>query len=130
MIYLILICMIFMHVVDDYYLQGILASMKQKSWWEKNAPNPLYKHDYIVALAMHAFSWSFMIMLPAVLYMVFNGQLIIGWVLAFLFVNIALHALTDHEKANVKTINLIQDQMIHMVQILITWLSLVGLGGL
>lgn len=130
MIYLILICMIFMHIVDDYYLQGILASLKQKSWWEKNAPNPLYKRDYIVALAMHAFSWSFMIMLPAVLYMVFNGQLIIGWVLAFLFVNIVLHALTDHEKANVKTINLIQDQMIHMVQIFITWLSLVGLGGL
>ena len=130
MIYLILICMIFMHVVDDYYLQGILASLKQKSWWEKNAPDSLYKHDYIVALAMHAFSWAFMIMLPAVLYMVFNGQLIIGWVIAFLFVNVVLHAITDHTKANVKTINLIQDQLVHMVQILITWLSLVGLGGL
>ena len=34
----ILLFMIMMHIVDDYYLQGILASMKQKSWWMKQ-PN-------------------------------------------------------------------------------------------
>ena len=39
--------MIFCHIVDDYYLQGKLASMKQKSWWEKNAPDRLYKYDYL-----------------------------------------------------------------------------------
>lgn len=31
----ILFTMIFCHIVDDYYLQGWLASAKQKSWWEK-----------------------------------------------------------------------------------------------
>lgn len=30
-----LIFMIFAHLVDDYYLQGWLASAKQKKWWEK-----------------------------------------------------------------------------------------------
>ena len=35
-----LLLMIFLHIVDDYYLQGILASMKQRGWWEKNAPRP------------------------------------------------------------------------------------------
>ena len=43
---LVLFAMLFCHIVDDYYLQGILASMKQKSWWEANAPVPLYKNDY------------------------------------------------------------------------------------
>lgn len=32
-----LLLMIFLHIVDDYYLQGILASMKQKEWWNKAA---------------------------------------------------------------------------------------------
>ena len=27
-----LISMLFCHIIDDYCLQGILASMKQKSW--------------------------------------------------------------------------------------------------
>ncbi len=48
----VLLSMIFLHIVDDYYLQGILASMKQKSWWEENAPQRLYKYDYIVALTI------------------------------------------------------------------------------
>ena len=60
----IFLIMLFMHIVDDYYLQGILAKMKQRSWWEENAPQEKYKHDYKVALFMHAFSWTFMIMLP------------------------------------------------------------------
>ena len=34
---LILIGMFFLHIVDDYYLQGCLAQMKQQSWWEKSA---------------------------------------------------------------------------------------------
>lgn len=51
--FIILITMIFCHIVDDYYLQGWLASAKQKSWWKKNAPDDLYKHDYLMALFMH-----------------------------------------------------------------------------
>lgn len=30
---MLILTMIFMHIIDDYCLQGILASMKQKSWW-------------------------------------------------------------------------------------------------
>ena len=45
---LILLAMIFCHIVDDYYSQGILASMKQKEWWKNNAPDSLYKHDYLI----------------------------------------------------------------------------------
>ena len=60
----VLLAMIFCHVMDDYRLQGILANMKQRSWWTKNSPGRLYNHDHLMALGMHAFSWAFMIMLP------------------------------------------------------------------
>ena len=57
-----LISMLFCHIIDDYCLQGILASMKQKSWWVKNNPEEKYNKDYIMALFMHSASWSFMIL--------------------------------------------------------------------
>ena len=122
---LIRLCMFFMHIVDDYYLQGILASMKQKSWWEKNAPDPLYKNDYKIALAEHAFSWTFMMMLPIVIYTAIIGAMLPIWFIAALFVlNVIIHALVDNAKANKRTINLIQDQSIHFIQIICTWLVL------
>lgn len=122
---LILLCMFFMHIVDDYYLQGILASMKQKSWWEKNAPDPLYKNDYKIALVEHAFSWTFMMMLPAIVYTAITGTMLPIWfIVIFFFLNVTVHALVDNAKANEKTINLIQDQSIHFIQIICTWLAL------
>ena len=63
---MIFLTMIFLHIVDDYYLQGILAQMKQKKFWKEQTPDELYKYDYIWALIMHAFSWTFMIMLPLI----------------------------------------------------------------
>lgn len=119
---LILLTMIFMHIVDDYYLQGWLASAKQKEWWVKNAPNELYKHDYIWALFMHSFSWTFMVMLPIV---VVNGFSIDGWFIGLFIFNVLFHAFTDNAKANWKVINLIGDQLGHMLQISLTWLWLV-----
>ena len=68
----VLMWMLFMHIVDDYYLQGILAKMKQKSWWKDNAPQDIYKNDYIVALIMHSISWAFCIMLPLAVYLKFE----------------------------------------------------------
>ena len=40
----ILILMLFAHIVDDYYLQGWLASAKQKKWWE-NCDTCQFKPD-------------------------------------------------------------------------------------
>ena len=118
---IILITMLFCHIIDDYYLQGWLASAKQKDWWNKNAPNPLYKKDYIMALFMHSFSWSFMIMLPILVYEIYSSTL---WILypVFLVLNCVIHMAVDNMKANELKINLIQDQTIHMAQIYITWL--------
>ena len=113
--------MIFLHIVDDYYLQGWLASAKQKKYWQENAPEKLYKYDYLCALLMHSFSWAFMIMLP----IAFNAkfEIGIGYIVAFI-VNLLIHAFVDDLKANRKKINLWADQTIHIMQICVTFLML------
>lgn len=119
---ILLFAMLFCHIVDDYYLQGWLASAKQKSWWEKNCPKLLYKHDYIAALIEHAFSWTFMIHLPLIVLMIVTGKYITSPLFVLLFaVNWVIHAITDDAKANKMLINLIQDQLIHVSQIFLTW---------
>lgn len=114
----ILLAMMFCHIVDDYYLQGWLASAKQKSYWEKNAPDKLYRFDYIMALIMHSLSWSFMIMLPLAVFNNFEVSVLYGVIFV---VNAIIHGIVDNLKANAKKINLITDQLIHLSQIIITF---------
>ena len=114
----ILLSMIFLHIIDDYKLQGILANMKQKAWWEEQKGyKSMYKYDYIPALIEHSFSWTFMIMLPIAIYLKFN----IGWWTIAYLVNMAIHAYVDHLKANEFKICLVTDQAIHIAQIICTW---------
>ena len=112
-----MLVMIFCHIVDDYYLQGWLASAKQKKYWRENTPEEIYKYDYIWALIMHSFSWSFMIMLPIAFTKGFD--LTVSFLVLFAF-NLIVHAVTDDLKANKKKINLWGDQLIHIWQIAFT----------
>lgn len=117
-----LLLIFFCHIIADYNLQGWLASAKQKEWWEKNAPNKLYKYDYLIALFIHSFAWSFMIMLPIAFYMGFHIStlfvIMFGW-------NVLLHCYIDDMKANKKAINLITDQLVHILQMIATFICLV-----
>jgi hypothetical protein len=97
--------------------------MKQRSWWEENAPKEEYKNDYKMALFMHAFSWAFMIMIPYII--VGASQYAICGAIVL---NTIIHAIVDDLKANKKKINLIDDQTTHIIQILITWLIVGFLG--
>lgn len=118
--FIVLLFMLFTHIVDDFYLQGVLAKLKQKSWWAENYPQSLYRYDYIVALFIHAFSWAFMINLPLILTLEMNIT-----VFAVVFaINILIHAFVDNLKANKLKISLLQDQLIHIVQIFVTWVVL------
>lgn len=115
MIYL---TMVFMHIFDDYYLQGILADLKQKEHWKIIGILPKkYKYDYIVALVMHSFSWAFMIMLPVAYTMKWD---ITGLFVLCFVANVVIHAFVDDLKANRFKINLLVDQSIHIAQIIIT----------
>lgn len=115
---LILISMIFCH----YYLQGWLASAKQKSWWKQNAPEKSYKYDYIAALFMYSFSWTFMMMLVPTVYVILFGS---TWYPLLFVGNILIYMLVDDLKTNKKQVNLIQDQSIHMLQIIWSWLCMI-----
>lgn len=113
----ILLLMIFCHIVNDFCLQGWLQNGKQREWWKQNAPSELYKYDYIVALIMHSMSWSFMMLLPVAIHYQFDVG--VAFTLAFV-INAIVHGVVDHYKANVQNINLITDQVIHLLQIIIT----------
>ena len=125
-----LVAMIFMHIVDDYYLQGKLAELKQKLWWENqreywesHVPNcnyDKYKYDYIVALICHGFSWSVMVHIPMTVYFYLISELFIAsyWLVGSIIAQAIIHSIIDDLKANKFRINLIEDQLLHMIQIL------------
>lgn len=123
---LILLIMIFLHIVADYNLQGILANMKQIGYWETSFfkqgmsiddfHKSKYNKDYLMALFMHSFAWTFLFMLP--LMIIFNFSFL--YIVTFI-VNILLHMYIDDLKANRFKINLIQDQLLHLLQIIVTW---------
>jgi uncharacterized protein YqcC (DUF446 family) len=111
--------MVLMHIVDDYYLQGILAKMKQKSWWEKQEGyKNIYKNDYKMALLMHSMSWSIMILLPAMFILNTNQYALF----AIFVINAFIHYHIDDLKANKLKINLMFDQTIHIMQVITTWI--------
>ena len=124
--FFILLSMIFLHIIDDYYLQGILAQMKQREWWRKHEEyKDLYKYDYIMALLEHAFSNTFMMMLPIMVYIIYtNNTSKITVFIIYFIINILGHATTDNIKCNIKSINLIRDQLIHIAYIILTWLAI------
>lgn len=115
----ILVLMLLGHLVADYTLQGWLADGKQKSWWTKicggETPDK-YKYDYIAALVCHSLYWSIFVCFP------FYAS---SHFLLAITLNTAVHAFVDDLKANQKRINLIQDQLIHIVQILLTFAVLI-----
>lgn len=118
----ILMLMVFFHIIDDYRLQGILANMKQKSWWRQQEQYAdKYKYDYLIALFMHSFSWAFMIMLPIA---IANGFNISAAFVVVFITNLFIHGFIDDLKANQFKINLVQDQLVHIIQIVITALIL------
>lgn len=71
---------------------------------------------------MHSFSWTFMIMLIPTIYILLVGG---TWSPLVFVANLAIHMDVDNLKANRKKINLIQDQLIHMIQIIVTWIVMI-----
>lgn len=120
--------MIYGHLIDDYFLQGILAKMKQKKFWEENSPGELYKNDYKIALACHALEWSISIHIAQFLYIVrcglFSNRMMSIVMAVSIIINAIIHYFIDNTKANKLKINLIQDQLFHLLQIMVTYISI------
>lgn len=116
--------MILCHIIDDFVLQPVcLSNLKQKSWWENNVLNisnkyrTMYKNDYMMALFIHSLSWSIMIIVPILLLIEFNPITLLILVAG----NTLIHYCVDDMKANKHKISLITDQIIHFLQISITF---------
>ena len=119
----ILVLMLFCHIIDDFVLQDKFTYLKQKSWWVKACNDDglnyeKYKNDYKMALFEHSLEWSIAIMLPVIFLSNINGWLLLGCVIA----NTLVHYIVDDAKANQLRLNLIQDQLLHFIQIVITFL--------
>ena len=120
---------LFLHCFADYHLQGILANMKCKDWWAKQFLNESefsrskYNKDYLVALWTHSFEWAFFITIPFLYICIINTNrngLLITY-LIMLLENTLIHAFIDNQKANKLRINLVEDQLFHLIQIFGTW---------
>lgn len=128
----IFIAMVLLHILEDFHLQGILANMKQKSWWQSECvklgityESSKYRRDYVVSLIIHALENSIFITLPLIidgLITTFttnpNNCLFIGWAF-IIFANTAVHAIIDDFKCNSKGVNLIVDQILHFIFIIL-----------
>ena len=117
---LIIICIatVFLHIADDFYLQGILANLKQREWWKENARNNMYRNDYMAALIIHGLSWSIMVHTPIMIYRYMHYQSLLITVVSIMF-NLLIHSHIDNQKANLHTINLIKDQICHGFQLIL-----------
>jgi len=114
--------MLLCHIIDDFVLQPVcLSKLKQKEVWKDY--NEMYKNDYKMALAMHSISWSIMIMLPVILL----TDICQIPLLLLTIINAGIHYTADDAKANKMKINLIQDQSIHLMQIIMTFIICVCL---
>lgn len=122
----ILLLMVFCHLIDDFVLQDKFTYLKQKSWWEKTCRGEglsieKYGKDYVMALFEHSLEWSIAIILPIIFILDVSG-----WVLlCSVVINTIIHYIVDNAKANQLRLNLIQDQLIHFIQIIVSWLIIV-----
>ena len=119
MLIMTLYSMVFFHIIADFNSQGVLCDLKQKEWWRENAPQRVYRNDWKVALLIHSLMWTIMIMIP-ICWAYVDDVSPIMYTLS-LIINTAVHMKIDHLKCNAHKINLMQDQVAHAVQLLITF---------
>jgi hypothetical protein len=110
-----------LHFIADFTLQGCLANLKQKKWWiaecEKyNVDFSKYKYDYICGLICHALYWTLITFAPVIFFTNLSAIRLAIVVVG----NMCLHAVIDHIKANKFRINLVEDQFLHLGQIILT----------
>lgn len=119
--YLLLPLMILCHIIEDFHIQGVMANMKQKSFW--NPYGEKYADDWKPVIILHGMEWAMLTSMPCLVMSWFDVPM---WFVLVIVTMGLLHAYIDHLKANVGKINLITDQTLHMCQIMIIYLAYLG----
>lgn len=111
-----------LHFYSDFNLQigAKLDGMKQKIWWRRQFKKlkmdavdaKWYSYDFKCALLIHAFVWSVLTFAP----LIYLTKSVVG-ILVMVAANALIHAKIDDVKANEYLLNLIEDQVMHIVQI-------------
>ena len=120
-----------LHFIADFTLQGCLANLKQKNWWISECKKyeidfAKYKHDYICGLICHALYWTLITFSPIIFFTNLHDMVITAIIVG----NMCFHAIIDHVKANKFCINLVEDQILHLGQIMLTLFLINFLGAL
>lgn len=109
----ILLLMLFMHYIGDYILQTeFISKAKCKEYWKND------KYSYIPILFFHSLEYSVCIHLPLLILLKLDYQY--EFFSVSIILNAVYHYIIDYLKANKKSINLLEDQMLHLCQIIVT----------
>lgn len=123
---LILFTMIFLHIVGEFYLQGMLAKMKKKRWWYRHEPEDGGRYNHIAALIIHGYSWSFIVHLPFTGLIVLCDMFDCMAVLSLsLLSHAVLHALLANDRINHDFLDFADEQACHVAQVFIVWVTAV-----
>lgn len=126
----VLLLMYFMHYLADWVVQtDKVAELKQKKSWEKFGNPDLYKNDYKTVLSEHAYTWSFMVMTPLLICNLHNAQWSLLTYFLLVLANTGLHYIIDDMKANEYKMSLKSDQLLHDMQILVSFFIYIIVGG-
>lgn len=135
---LLFIACYFTNILEVYHIQGSLTNMRMQKWWEESL-NKKYlcknikvdqpevwkmdKNSWIPCLIAHAFEWTFCSILPLAIYGYANYHFentFFWWIfIAVFFGNVILHYVIDIFRTHVTKITWFQDQLLHLVQIII-----------
>lgn len=119
---LMIISSIILHIIADFILQNnFMSTYKQKKNWEEYIKDQKqYKYDYIVVLLVHSFLWAFITYIPLLLYL---GVARITAYIIMVIGQASVHAYIDNAKCNKLSLNLILDQLFHVLfQIIIPYI--------
>ncbi len=109
--YFLFLTMVVLHIIADYICQtDKIAKYKQKKSWDGLAKQ--YEYDYIVFLFVHSILWSAITFLPLLFYTNYNTVIYYDIVM----INTIIHMIIDDLKCNKHKINLIIDQVLHLIQ--------------
>ena len=114
-----------LHFFADFNLQigAGLDKFKQKRWWDEQIKEhkPLipevYDNDYKVALLCHSLYWALLVSLPFAI--AGHGGM---WLATSAYQSFCHYGI-DNAKANHMTFNLVEDQILHIVQLSVIVLS-------
>lgn len=108
---------ILLHIIDDFILQqlGNLNNFKQKKFWEpyNKEYNNRYVVDYHMGLIIHCMSWGIMVHLP----LFFFGNTPEMVILISFLIHSVVHGIIDHNKCNKYKLSLVEDQLLHFIQL-------------